>query len=61
MNILYWRTFRKMRIPETKIQPYDEQIFRFLGERVNTRGFIDLYTTFGETGCLSKTIKIKYL
>jgi len=24
MNILYWKTFRKMRIPKTEIQPYDE-------------------------------------
>ena len=23
VDILYWRTFQKMRIPETKIQPYE--------------------------------------
>jgi len=24
MDILYWKTFKKMRIPETEIQSYDE-------------------------------------
>jgi len=28
---------------------------------VDTRGFIDLYTTFGEERSMNKTIKIKYL
>ena len=55
VDILYRRTFRKMRIPESEIQPYEEQIVRFSGERVDTRGYIDLYTTFGEEG-LAKTI-----
>jgi len=27
--------------------PYREQIIRFSGERVDTRGYIDLKTTFG--------------
>jgi len=43
MDILYWKTFQKMRIPESEIQPYEEQIIRFSGEQVDTRGFIDLY------------------
>ena len=50
-----------MRIPETEIQPYNEQIVGFSGERVDTRGYIDLYITFSEEECLSKTIKVKYL
>jgi len=61
VDILYWRTFKKMRIPETEIQPYDEQIVRFSSEHVDTRGFIDLCTIFGEEGSLSKTKKIRYL
>jgi len=60
-DILYWRTFKKMRIPETEIQSYDEQIVGFSGERVDTKGFIDLYTTFGEEGSLSRTITSRYL
>jgi len=58
VDILYFKTFKKMRILETEIQPYDEQIVGFSSKRVDTRGFIDLYTTFGKEGCLSKTIKL---
>jgi len=61
VDILYWKTFKKMRIPKENIQSYDEQIVGFSGEQVNTRGYIDLYTTFGEEECLKKTIKIRYL
>jgi len=60
IDILYW-TFKKMRIPETKIQPYDDQIISFSREQVDTRGYIDLYTTFGEDKNLNWTIKIRYL
>jgi len=61
VDILYWKTSKKMKIHEIEIQPNDEQIVGFSGERVVTRGFIDLYTTFGEEGSMSKTIKIIYL
>ncbi|XP_068461695.1 uncharacterized protein [Phaseolus vulgaris] len=60
VDILYWETFKKMKIPEAEIQPYNEQIVGFSGERVDKRGFIDLYTTFGDD-YLSKTINIRYL
>jgi len=33
----------------------------FLGERVDTRGFIDLYTKYGKGGLQSYIIKIRYL
>jgi len=61
MDILYWRTFQKMRILESEIQPYEKNIVGFSSERVDTRGYIDLYTTFGEEGGMAKTIRIKYL
>jgi len=57
VDILYWETFKKMQISEAKIQPYNEQIVGFSGESVDTRGFIDLLTTFGDD-YLSKTINI---
>ncbi|XP_068475257.1 uncharacterized protein [Phaseolus vulgaris] len=60
VDILYWETFKKMKIPEAEIQPYNEQIVGFSGERVDTKGFIDLYTTIGDD-YLSKTINIRYL
>jgi len=49
-----------MQIPEAEIQPYNEQIVGFSGERVDTRGYIDLFTIFGDD-YLSKTINIRYL
>jgi len=60
VDILYWETFKKMRISKTEIQPYDEQIMGFSGERVDTKGYIDLFTTFGDDS-LRKTINIRYL
>ncbi|XP_068501126.1 uncharacterized protein [Phaseolus vulgaris] len=60
VDILYWETFKKMQIPKAEVQPYSEQIVGFLGERVDTRGYIDLFTTFGDN-YLSKTINIRYL
>jgi len=44
-----------------EILPYDDQIVGFSRERVDTRGFIDLYVKFGEGGLQSRTIKIRYL
>jgi len=57
VDILYWETFKKMRISEAEIQPYDEQIVGFSRERVDTKGYIDLFTTFGDDS-LKKTINI---
>jgi len=61
VDILYWKTFKKLQISESDIQYYEDQIIGFLGERVDTRGYIDLYTKFGEGKTESKTIKIRYL
>jgi len=50
-----------MRISESKIQPCDDQMVGFSGERVDTKGFIDLYTTFDESIYICITIKIRYI
>jgi len=50
VDVLYWRTFKKMRLEESKIIPLDEQIVGFSGKRVDTKGCIDLNTRFGEPG-----------
>ncbi|XP_047155556.1 uncharacterized protein LOC124826699, partial [Vigna umbellata] len=47
VNILYWTTFRKMDLSEDLIAPFNEQIFGFAGERVDTRGYLDLRTRLG--------------
>jgi len=47
VDILYWGTFRKLRISKEEIQQYSESIVGFSGERVNTKGYIDFFTKFG--------------
>jgi len=61
VDIFYWKTFKKLKIPNTEIQPYDDQIIGIYGERVDTRGFIDLYTKFGEPRHQNRVIKVRYL
>jgi len=61
VDILYWKTFKKLQIFESRVQHYEDQIVGFSGERVSTRGYIDLYTKFGEGKTGSKTIQIRYL
>ena len=40
--------------------PYDETIYGFSGEKVSTRGYIDLHTVFRD-GAQTKTIPIRFL
>jgi len=60
VDILYWDTFKKLRISKVEIQQYSEPIMGFSGERVNTKGYIDLFTKFG-AGRTTRTVKIRYL
>ena len=60
VDILYWKTFKQMGIAEEEMKSYDDHVVGFSGERVSTRGYIELYTTF-DKGEVSKTIKIRYL
>ncbi|XP_014524463.1 uncharacterized protein LOC106780680 [Vigna radiata var. radiata] len=60
VNILYWTTFRRMEISEDMIAPFNEQIVGFPGERVDTRGYIDLRTHLGfEDG--GKELRVRFL
>jgi len=43
-----------------EIQWYDDHMISFFGERIETSGYIDLYTTFGEGKHLCWTIKIRH-
>ena len=61
VNVLYWRTFKKMGLDESEIIPLDKQIIGFSGERVDTKGYIDLHTRFGEIGRGQKTIYVRYV
>ena len=60
VDILYWKTFKAMRMAEAEMMSYDDHVVGFSGERVGTKGYINLYTTFGE-GKSTRTIKIRYL
>ncbi|XP_014523756.1 uncharacterized protein LOC106780034 [Vigna radiata var. radiata] len=60
VNILYWKIFLQMDILEDLIVPYNEQIVGFVGERVDTRGYIDLHTRLG-TGRESGEMKVRFL
>lgn len=60
VNILYWKSFKAIRIPEAEMVLYDDHVVGFSGEKVGTKGYIELYTTFDEEkNC--KTIKVRYL
>ena len=60
VDIIYWKTFQQLQIPAEELIPYDEPIYGFSGERVPTRGYVDLHTTFGE-GRQTRTIQVRYL
>ncbi|XP_020240629.1 uncharacterized protein LOC109819334 [Cajanus cajan] len=57
-DILYWNTFVQLGIPEESLEPYHEPLVGFSGERVMTRGCIDLYTRFGFDQKISREIKV---
>ncbi|XP_020203101.1 uncharacterized protein LOC109788714 [Cajanus cajan] len=59
-DILYWKTFEQLGIPERELTPYNEPLVGFSGERVDTRGTIDLYTYFGEEQ-QKRRIKVRYV
>ncbi|XP_020218783.1 uncharacterized protein LOC109802006 [Cajanus cajan] len=59
-DILYWKTFEQLGIPEQELTPYDEPLVGFSGERLDTRGKIDLYTYFGDDQ-QRRRIKIRYV
>ncbi|XP_020209660.1 uncharacterized protein LOC109794625, partial [Cajanus cajan] len=60
-DILYWNTFMQLGIPEESLEPYHEPLVGFSGERVMTRGCIDLYIRFGFDQRSFREIKIRYI
>jgi len=48
INILYYKTFKIVHLLQSIIQLYDNQIVNFFRERINTQGYMDLYTKFKE-------------
>ncbi|XP_017411652.2 uncharacterized protein LOC108323671 [Vigna angularis] len=60
VNILYWSTFQKMDLSEDLIAPFNEQIVGFSGERVDTRGYLDLRTRLG-TSREAPELRVRFL
>jgi len=59
-NVLYWSIFLKLNLPLEMVKSYPDPLVRFVGERVHTRGFMDLLTTFG-SGRTHRTLTVRYL
>ena len=59
-DVLYWSTFKKLKIPESSIQAYSEPLLGFVGQKVYSRGFIDLLTTFGRRQAY-RTLMVRYI
>jgi len=60
VDILYWTTYQKLQLPTTAMVLYNEPIYGFSGEKVSTRGYIDLHTVFRD-GTQTETIPIRFL
>lgn len=50
-----------MDILESEILPHDHLLFGFAGEQVGTKGYIWLYTKFGQKRPLHKRLKRRYV
>jgi len=61
VEVLYWKTLKSMGLDEEDIIPLDEQKVGFSGERVDTRGYMDLHTKFDRADREHKTILVRYL
>jgi len=59
-DVLYWLTFLKLDVPESAIQAYSKPLLSFAGQKVLSRGFIDLLTTFG-IGQSYRTLTVRYI
>ena len=61
VDILYWKTLKRLGLAKDTIVPMEEQIVAFSSKRVDTRGYIDLYTKFGEGDQGYRTIMVRNL
>ncbi|XP_020230316.1 uncharacterized protein LOC109811091 [Cajanus cajan] len=60
-DILYWSTFKQLGISEMELNPYDDPLVGFAGERVSTKGYIKLFTRFCFDEQESREIQVKYI
>ncbi|KAL3033141.1 hypothetical protein AAZX31_02G120600 [Glycine max] len=58
--ILHWKTFPKLEVSPNTIHLHAGPLLDFASERVETRDYVDLMTTFGQ-GKLFRSFTIRYL
>ncbi|RDY08858.1 hypothetical protein CR513_06865, partial [Mucuna pruriens] len=59
-NVLYWSTFRKMKLPKSRLEEFSSTLIGFLDKQVEIHDCIKIKTTFG-TRRDAKTIPVKYM
>ncbi|KAL2951629.1 hypothetical protein AAZX31_19G063100 [Glycine max] len=59
-HIIYWKTFQRFEISLATIQPHYKPLLGFTGERVETKGYMDLMSTFSQ-GTLLRSFMVRYL
>jgi len=42
VDILYWKTFQRLEVSPNTIHPHADPLLDFVGERVETRGYMDI-------------------
>ena len=60
IDVLYWKTFQILEVSPNTIQPHAGLLLGFVRERVETRGYVNLMTTFSQDQ-LSRSFTMKYL
>ena len=59
-DVLYWKTFQRFKVSPNTVHLHAGSLLDFASERVETKGYVDLMTTFGQ-GKLSRRFTIRYL
>ena len=57
---ILWKTFQRLKVSHDTVPPHSGPVLGFTGEKVETRGYVNLMTTFGQ-GQLSRSFTIRYL
>ena len=57
---LYWKIFQRLEVSPDIVHHHIGPLLSFAGERVKTKGYMDLVTTFGQ-GKLFRSFIIRYL
>ncbi|XP_068492162.1 uncharacterized protein [Phaseolus vulgaris] len=59
-DVMFWSTFNKVQLSSNQLRPYTGCLYRFVGDQVEVRGYLELRTTFMD-GSASRTDNIRYL